>query len=142
MGGTRRFEGACHCGNLQFTLHWPAGDPLPARRCQCSFCVAHGGVWTSHPQATLEIRIEDTALVPGYRFGTGTADFLVCARCGAVPAATCELDGRLRAVVNLNTAPGALAASTAVRHSDFDGESLDERLARRARNWIGGVRYT
>jgi len=42
-------RGGCHCGNIAFELGWePDPDEIPARACDCSFCVKHGGVWTSH----------------------------------------------------------------------------------------------
>src|SRR5437016_7454792 len=100
-------KGKCHCGNIAFELEWDE-DPaeIPARACGCSFCVKHGGVWTSHPQSTLSVRIGDSALVSRYVFGTGTATFHVCSRCGAVPVVTSEIDGRLHAVVNVNVLEG------------------------------------
>ena len=46
--------GKCHCGNIALELEWE-GDPpeIPARACGCSFCVKHGGVWTSNPGSSL-----------------------------------------------------------------------------------------
>ena len=81
-------------------------EQMPARVCGCSFCTKHGGVWTSHPAARLVLRIADTAEATRYRFGTGTADFHVCRACGAVPAVTCALEGRVYAVVNVNCLEG------------------------------------
>ncbi len=45
-------RGGCHFGNLRFELDWE-GEPtgIPARACGCSFCVKHGGTWTSNPDA-------------------------------------------------------------------------------------------
>ena len=84
----------------------------------------------------------DAALVSKYSFGTRTATFHVCARCGAVPLVTCELDAHLYAVVNVNTFnsvdPSCLQRSAA----DFEGEDFEARLARRRRNWIATVRIT
>ena len=76
-------HGRCHCGNIAFDLEW-AGDPakIPARACGCGFCTRHGGVWTSHPASRLAVKIEDDARVSRYEFGTRTATFYVCARCG------------------------------------------------------------
>ena len=95
--------GRCHCGNIAFDLEW-RGDPaaIPARACSCSFCVKHGGVWTSNPASALAVTVRDPALVSKYAFGTRTATFHVCARCGAVPLVTCEIADRLHAVVNVN----------------------------------------
>src|SRR5690349_15656728 len=95
-------EGRCHCGNIAFALVWPDDAPdIPARACDCSFCTRHGGVWTSHPRAALRVHVDDAAAVSAYRFGTGTATFQVCARCGVVPLVTSRIDDALFAVVNV-----------------------------------------
>jgi hypothetical protein len=134
------FQGSCHCGNLTFTLAWPDAVPMPARACGCSFCRKHGGVWTSHPQARLAVRVRDPAQVSTYGFGTRTADFHICTRCGVVPLVSCEAAGRLYAVVNVN-ALDDMDESLLERSSvDFDDEAGDVRIERRRRRWIADVR--
>ena len=135
-------KGRCHCGNVAFDLDW-AGEAreIPARACGCSFCIKHGGVWTSSPQATLAVSIADPALVSRYAFGTRTATFHVCARCGAVPLVTSEIAGRLYAVVNVNTLEDVDRSRLRHAAANFDGEDLESRLARRGRNWIPDVRF-
>jgi hypothetical protein len=122
-------------------LEWE-GDPprIPARACGCSFCFKHGGVWTSNPKARLDIVIRDRTLVSKYAFGTRTATFHVCVRCGAVPFVTCEMDGRVYAVVNVNTLENVEPAWLDRASASFEGEDLASRLARRKRNWIAEVR--
>jgi hypothetical protein len=134
--------GSCHCGNIALTLDW-RGDPdaIPARACGCSFCRMHGGVWTSDPGSRLEVAVRDRALVSTYAFGTGTADFHVCTRCGVVPLVTCEIAGRLHAVVNINALEGLEPSRLRPAASSFDGEDVEMRLARRQRNWIGQVTF-
>src|SRR5690349_127819 len=96
-------QGSCHCRNIAFALAWePDPTEIPARACTCSFCIKHGGVWTSNPAASLEVRIEDTRSVSKYTFGTRTAVFHICTRCGVVPVVTSEIEGRLYAVVSVN----------------------------------------
>ncbi len=137
-----RIHGACHCGNLSYVLTWePDPADIPARACGCSFCVKHGGVWTSHPAGTLEVTVRDRALDPGYFFGTGTGRFHVCARCGVVPLVSCSLDGRTYAVVNVNTFDGVDRALLRPQPASFEGEDTASRLERRKRNWIGDVRF-
>ena len=135
-------KGSCHCGNISFALDWaPEPQEIPARACSCSFCTKHGGVWTSCPGGSLQVQVREAALATGYRFGTGTAIFHVCARCGVVPVVSSRIDGRLYAVVSVNAMD---ALPVPVRHagsSDFDGETEGERLARRARNWIAEVAF-
>jgi hypothetical protein len=133
-------NGKCHCGNIAFSLDWPGETPdIPARACGCSFCVKHGGVWTSNPGARLNVRIADRAAASKYAFGTQTAMFHVCSRCGAVPFVSSEIENRVYAVVNVNCFE-AVDPSTIHRASaDFEGEDVPSRLARRTRNWIGDV---
>lgn len=134
-------HGKCHCGNIAFTLTWEP-DPLeiPARACTCSFCVKHGGVWTSNPRGALEVVVHDPALVSKYGFGTRTAEFHTCTRCGVVPVVTSRIDGRLYAVVSVNAFEG-VDLSLDRAQANFDGEGTDSRLARRKRNWIADVTF-
>jgi len=136
-------NGKCHCGNLTFVLDWPGITPdVVARECGCSFCVKHGGVWTSNPGAKLSVALASAASVSKYTFGTGTATFHVCARCGAVPIVTSEVANCLYAVVNVNTFENFDSARLHQLPADFDGEDLQSRLARRQRNWIPDVRIS
>jgi len=140
MPPPRPIHGKCHCGNIAFELDWP-GDAveIPARACGCSFCVKHGGVWTSDPRARLAVTIRDRGLVSPYAFGTRTATFHVCSRCGAVPIVTSEIDGHTYAVVNVNVLDNVAPASLRRASADFAGEDLESRLGRRKRNWIAAV---
>ncbi len=133
-------KGKCHCGNIAFELEWKA-DPgaIPARACGCSFCVKHGGLWTSDPQSTLAVVIRDAALVSKYLFATRTATFHVCARCGIVPLVTCEIANRVHAVVNVNTFENVDQSRFIRASTNFEGEDIASRIARRERNWIAEV---
>ena len=133
-------QGGCHCGNISFDLTWePDPAEIPARACACSDCSKHHGVWTSNPAGALRGRVEDESLVSRYTFGTRTAQFHVCARCGVAPLVTSTVDGHVYAVVNVNAfnyvAPSLLRPVPV----SFDGESIELRLARRKRNWIADV---
>ncbi|HSN34619.1 MAG TPA: hypothetical protein VLU41_18140 [Ideonella sp.] len=133
-------NGRCHCGNIGFTLLWePEPADIPARGCTCSFCVRHGGVWTSCPTGRLRVSVADPSLVSHYAFGTRTAQFHVCARCGAVPFVTSRIDDRLYAVVSVNAFDGVPPALLRRAPASFDGEDEAARLARRRRNWIADV---
>ncbi|NVJ07048.1 hypothetical protein HUW63_17590 [Myxococcus sp. AM001] len=132
--------GKCHCGNLSFTLLWePSPDPIPARACGCSFCTRHVGVWTSHPEGTLKVTVQEPSQVSRYVFGTRTAEFLTCGRCGVVPVVTSLIDGQLYAVVNVNAFDGIDPARIRRGSGSFDDEDSATRLARRKRNWISNV---
>ena len=136
-----KITGSCHCGNISFALDWP-GDAaeVQARSCGCTFCVKHGGVWTSNPQATLAVKVKDAAAVSKYEFGTETATFMVCGRCGAVPLVTSGIAGKTFAVVNVNSFDDFDRARIRAAGASFDGEDVASRLARRQRNWIADVR--
>jgi hypothetical protein len=134
--------GACHCGNLSFVVDWqPDPTQIPARGCTCSFCVKHGAVWTSSGAATLNVTVRRPSLVSRYAFGTRTAEFHVCATCGAVPVATCRIDDRLYAVVNVNAFDHLDPALLHRTSSAVGEEDRNTRLARRKRNWFGTVDY-
>lgn len=138
-----QIEGKCHCGNISYRLHWPGdGAEIPVRACGCTFCTKHGGAWTSHRDSELVATVRDESIISKYRFGTETADFYVCARCGAVPFVICVVDDRLYAVVNVNTFEGIDRSSFVRASTNFDGEDTGGRLERRKRNWIRSVQIS
>ena len=135
-------RGKCHCGNIAFSLTWePDPDEIPARACSCSFCTKHGGVWTSHPGGALKVVVQDPSRLSRYAFGTRTAQFHVCTRCGIVPVVTSQIDGHLYAVVSVNAFEGVDPSLLRRAPASFDGEGEDSRLARRKRNWIAAVEF-
>ena len=140
-------NGKCHCGNITFEFHRPDFDPasddaLPVRSCTCSFCVKHGGVYTSHPEGSLQATIADDAEVGLYQFGTGTAHFYICRKCGIFPFVISEINGNHYAVVNVNTFENVDRSKLVHAVADFEGESVDGRLDRRTRTWIPAVTIT
>lgn len=135
-------RGGCHCGNISFALTWePEPAEIPARACDCSFCTKHGGVWTSNPAGALRVRVEDSSLLSSYSFGTGTAQFHICARCGVPTLVTSTIDEHVYAVVNVNTFDNVPRSLLRTVPASFDGESIESRLARRERNWIADVQF-
>ena len=135
-------SGSCHCRNVTFALRWEP-DPLeiPVRACDCSFCTKHGGVWTSNPGGALKVVVRDPSLVSRYAFGTRTAEFHACARCGIVPVVTSRIDDHLYAVVSVNAFEDVDPSLIRRASTSFDGEGKDSRLARRKRNWIADVEF-
>jgi len=139
----REIGGACHCGNIRFVLRWPiAVTELPVRMCSCSFCKKHNGAWTSHRDSGLLVQIDDLSSVSKYNFGTKTADFFVCSRCGVVPLIISEIDANNYAVVNVNAFDRIGSLSLSSSATDFDGEGVGDRLDRRKRNWISEVQFS
>jgi hypothetical protein len=135
-------HGRCHCGNIAFELTWePDPAQIPARACTCSFCVKHGGVWTSNPNAALSVSVKEPSLVSKYAFGTHTAEFHVCSRGGVVPVVTSRIDGHVYAVVSVNAFEAVDASLLRRGSANFDGEGEESRLGRRKKNWIADVKF-
>ena len=135
-------RGSCHCGNISFLLTWePEPTEIAARACTCSFCTKHGGVWTSCSACSLKVSIGNPSLVSKYAFGTETAEFHICAKCGIVPVVTSLIEGHLYAVVSVNAFEGVEPSLLRRASATFDGENEEARLARRKRNWIANVEY-
>ena len=136
-------HGSCHCRNISFVLDWtPEPSEIPARACTCGFCTKHGGVWTACPTGMLRIAVKDPSVASAYRFGTETADFHICTQCGVAPVVTSRIHGRLFAVVSVNAFDDVDPSLLRTVSSNVDGESEEDRLARRARNWIGDVAFS
>ena len=136
-------EGKCHCGNITYVLRWPGeGSEIPVRACGCTFCAKHGGTYTSHRDAELAAVVHDERFVSRYKFGTETAEFFICTRCGVVPFVTSMIADNLYAVVNVNSFEGIDSSRFSRAVTDFDGETTDSRLERRTRNWIPSVTIT
>jgi len=134
--------GSCHCANLRFTLDWqPDPTEIPARACGCTFCVKHGGVWTSCPTGRLRVEASRPDRIVHYEFGTRTAKFHICADCGIVPVVTSRIAGRLYAVVSVNAFDNVEASRLRRTPASFDGEGESDRLTRRQRNWISTVEF-
>lgn len=137
-----RLHGSCHCGNIRFRLDWDGWpEQITARACDCSFCRKRGGVWTSCPGGRLQVWLAEPAQVSPYRFGTGTADFQLCTRCGGVPVVTSRIEGRLHAVVSVPALDDLDPALLRLAPASFGEEDVEQRLARRARGWIADVAF-
>jgi hypothetical protein len=130
-------RGGCHCGNLRIEVRLnkpPIENRL--RSCSCDFCRAHGTRTVSDPDGLFEVWAEDWSMVEPYRFGSRTADYLICRRCGVYIGAVCDTSAGTRAVVNTNTLEDRAAFSQEPVRPDYDGEATEARLARRAANWM------
>ena len=129
--------GGCHCGNINVHLHLSrTPKAMPLRSCSCSFCRAHGTRTLSDRDGSVEFIAADWSLTERYRFGSRTADYLLCRRCGVYVGAVCETNSGLRAVVNVNCLNDRAAFTQTPAAPDYDGEASDARLGRRASNWM------
>jgi hypothetical protein len=129
-------QGGCHCGNLRLNLRLSqAPEDTRLRACGCSFCRAHSTLTTSDPEGSVEIWAKNWALVEPYRFGSGTAEFLICRRCGVYIGAVSETAAGTRAVINTTCLEDRAAFIGQPNPTDHDGEEIEDRLARRAAIW-------
>ena len=128
--------GRCHCGNVEVTFETGLPpDELPLRADSCSFCRRYGARTTSDPHGRVRITLHAAADVVRYRFGHETADFLVCGRCGIYVAAVMTESGGAWATVNVNALEPADAFARPATPVSYDGETADERRARRRARW-------
>ena len=129
-------NGGCHCGNLRLTLRLSQRpEQTSLRACGCSFCRANQTRTASDPNGAAEIWAEDWSNVSRYRFGTGTADFLVCRRCGIYLGAVTETEAGTRMVTNTNCLDDRALFTNTPAPTNHDGETVGSRIERRAANW-------
>ena len=125
------YAGTCHCGAITARFETDiAPDALDVRADQCGFCRRHGAKTVSDPTGNLALRFRQGD-VERYRFGTRTADFLVCRGCGAYIAAVIDGFG----VLNVVGADIAAFAAREARPVDYAAETAELRLARRRARW-------
>jgi hypothetical protein len=131
-------SGSCHCGGVRVEIHTErALSAISLRACQCGFCRRHGVKTFTDPAGLARIA-SDRSLVR-YRFGKGTADFLLCPRCGTYIGAVFEDRGRHLATINvvgLQIAPLAARAAEPVHYED---EDIETRRKRRQAVWMPAV---
>jgi hypothetical protein len=84
----------------------------------------------------LELTADDWNLIERYRFGSRTADYIVCRRCGVYIGAICETTAGMRAVVNVNCLADRASFTQVPSASDYEGETTEARLSRRAQRWM------
>lgn len=129
------FHGACHCGALEvdYRTDRRAEETTP-RACQCSFCRKHDARALSDSAGALTITIHDEALLERYRFGLGSADFLLCRKCGVYIGAYVEDGGDAFANVMVNVLDERARFPDAAP-IDRDGEDAAGKLKRRRAQW-------
>jgi hypothetical protein len=132
--------GGCHCGNIHVRLRLSeTPERTPVRTCTCSFCRSHNPRMISDPAGLLELSADDWSLVELYRFGTRTADFVICRRCGVFIAAISDLSAEPHAVVNVNCLDDRARFTAEAAMHEFQDETLEARNSRRTANWMPAV---
>ena len=130
------YTGSCHCGAIGFSYRTELPpERWSVRACQCSFCRAHDALSTSDPHGQLLFTARDPDYLQRYRFGLGTADFLLCGNCGIyIGAAISSGNGRF-GIINthaLESMPDAIAAPAPI---SYDNENTEGRVSRRGERW-------
>lgn len=130
------YKGSCRCGavSLVYRCTREPGEQA-ARACQCEFCAPRAAIYLSDPASLLEVTVRDRRWLYAHRFGTATADFMHCARCNTLAYVQSEIDGKLYALVSAEILDG-FEGPGCVETVSYDGESLEQRLQRRAQRWI------
>jgi hypothetical protein len=93
----------------------------------------------SDPGGLFEFQADDWSLIERYRFGTRTCDFLICRRCGIFVAAVAEVTEGVPAVVNVNCLNDRASFTSASMMHEFQDETIENRLSRRAANWMPAI---
>lgn len=132
----KSYEGACHCGALEFTFETRRGPrQWETQACRCSFCRGHGAITVADPEGAIHFRYLQPDRLRRYRFSFRTTDFLICRECGIYLGAVMITGSGAVAAVNVNALrerPRGLPPARSVDHSN---EPLDQRRARRQQHW-------
>ena len=121
MTDTMPYEGACHCGALQFRLN--TRPPSALLRCNCSICELEDFLHWIMPLSRFEW-ISGEANT--YRFGSGVARHTFCPTCGVKPFyfPRSNPDG---VSINARCVPGLNWRALPV--DEFDGQHWEQNAA-------------
>jgi hypothetical protein len=135
MAEALQYRGSCHCGAIRATLlaSKPA-EELQVRACQCSFCVRHGAKTVSDPAGRCRLEIDGAAL-SWYEFETRTGMSVICNRCGVYAGVIIEDGSNVWSVLNVRALAIPEFASRVAEPKVYDGETPEERIARRKTTW-------
>ena len=137
------YAGKCHCGAVGFRYVTEIEpEDWSVRACQCGFCRAHDALSTSDPDGALEFTATDESLLQRYRFGLGTADFLLCRNCGVYIGAAIDAGHGAFGIINthaLDPEPADMAAAAPI---SYDEENTEGRVSRRGKRWTPVTKLT
>ena len=122
--------GSCHCGvqKISFETH----SSLAPRACQCRFCRKHGARTVTDPGGSAALLLGPD--VRYYRFATRTTDYVLCGRCGVYLGAVAAIGDGTFSTLNLNAFDDPRLDLDAEPVS-YEGETADQKRARRALRW-------
>ena len=121
MTDTMPYEGACHCGALQFRLN--TRPPSALLRCNCSICELEDFLHWIMPLSHFEWISGEAST---YRFGSGIARHTFCPTCGVKPFyfPRSNPDG---VSINARCVPGLNWRALPV--DEFDGQHWEQNAA-------------
>lgn len=125
------YHGACHCGAVH--AEYETNQPVRLRQDGCGFCSSRGVKSASDPEGRLTLTASKQ--LTRYRFGHKTADFLICPECGAYVATFMESPRGPVGVINVVGLQIADLKHLPVTLTSLEGESNEERIARRISRW-------
>jgi hypothetical protein len=125
------YRGACHCGVV--SAEYETDQAVRLRADGCSFCSARGVKSASDPEGRLALTASKR--LTRYRFGHKTADYLICPDCGAYVATYMESPRGPIGVINVVGLNIRDLKNLPVTLTSLEGESVDERIARRVSRW-------
>jgi hypothetical protein len=130
------YQGSCHCGALTYVYRTELPPEVwSIRACQCSFCRAHGARSTSDPHGAVAFHVAQPDRLRRYRFGHRTTEFLLCVQCGVYLGAVTEISASLFAIINANALRAPPANLQDAAPVSYEGESAEQRAARRRARW-------
>jgi hypothetical protein len=127
---------SCHCGALRAryrTMLPPSAWSI--RACQCSFCRRHGAMTTSDPAGLIAYECSQAQLLQRYRFGSRTAEYLICRACGVYLGAQVVSEDKRFGILNALTLTPVPAHLPRPASMDYEGELPDARRQRRQDRW-------
>ena len=125
------YRGACHCGVV--SAEYETNEPVRLRQDGCGFCSSRGVKSASDPEGRLALTASKR--LTRYRFGHKTADFLICPECGTYVATHMESPRGPIGVINVVGLNMAELKHLPATLTSLEGESTEERLARRISRW-------
>jgi hypothetical protein len=125
------YRGACHCGAV--SAEYETNAPVRLRQDGCAFCSSRGVKSASDPNGRLEVAAHTT--LTRYRFGHKTADFLLCPHCGSYVATSMAGPRGPVGVINVVGLRIGELKDEPAELTSLDGESVEERRARRLSRW-------
>ena len=125
------YSGACHCGAV--SAEYETDAPVRLRQDGCSFCSSRGV--KSASDANGRLALNATHKLTRYRFGQKTADFLVCPICGTYVGSMMLGPNGPVGVINVVGLRVAELKDEPAELKSLEGESPEERNARRLSRW-------